>query len=568
MTNLKPIKNIKALSKLSLIILIIASLIVGALLSYLWVMGYYLTLGINIPRNTTLSISRIDFTNQSTSYFNVTFFNPSYSPSAAEITKINVKTLDPPKLHNVTIAYPTTKPYIIPRAQNITYVCEWNWATYTGQKIEVIAFIDNGSGPTRQAETPFVGLTITEARFNSSISVTHFNLTVHNYQYSDTDVNISKIIVPTGELPQLQVSPTLPYKLGKNQTGIFKCNWDWTNYQNKTINIAVHTAQGYTAYYNTTTRPLVVEITNVTFTEPDITHFNVTVRNKKESSTSVNMSKITVTLEDETVREINGTLITPDKLPYKLNPNSTKTFTCPWNWTNYRGKDATISIFTVQNYTIRYSKATPPPIEITNAIFDAADTNNFNVTVRNSALYYSYVRITNITLTFDDGTDKEINGTTISPQLPYTLNQSLSQSFRCPWNWTGYQGRNVTITVKTVENYVAQFFKVTPKRVILTIAAISFDPINTGIFNVTVRNSALSLEDANITKVTVTLENGTVKEMSNVAPSLPYLISPNSTATFTCQFDWNNYRGKNITITVYAAKGYVAFSLYTTPPIQ
>jgi len=564
---LKLIKNVKALSKLSIIILLITSLIIGALLSYLLVMGYYLTLGINIPKNTTLSISHVAFTNQSTSYFNVTFFNPSYSPSAARITKITVKTADN-KLHTVNQTSPET-PYTIPKANSTTFQCMWNWANYTGQDIGVIAFIDDGSGPTREVRTPFVGLTITETRFNSSISLTHFNLTVQNSKYSATYVNISQIALPTGTLPLNQTSPNLPYRLEKNQSKTFKCNWDWTNYQNKSITIAVRTVEGYTAYYDKTTpQPLGVEITNLVFSEPDTTHFNVTVRNRKESPTFVNINNVTVTLENRTVREINRTQITPAP-PYKLDRNSSVTLYCSWNWSLYWGKNATVSIFTTQNYTVRYSKFTPSPIEITNAIFDAANTNVFNITVHNSALYYTGVRITEISLTFENGTVEKISWASVRPPLPSpVLNQSLSMTFKCLWNWGGYQDRNLTITVRTAEDYVAQFVKVTPKRVTLTIASISFDSTDTGIFKVTIRNSVLSLEDANITKVTVTFENGTVKQVSSVAPWLPYLLSPNSTATFTCQWDWTNYRGKNITVTIYAEKGYVAFSLYTTPPIQ
>ena len=529
-------------------------------------MGYYLTLEIKIPRNPTLTISNVTFTNQNTRYFNVTFLTPSYS-RATTITGINVKTADN-ELHSVTIAYPTTMPYTIPRAQNMTFKCTWDWANYTGQDINVIAFIEDGSGPSYETETPFVGLTITEAQFNSSISINHFNITVQNAQNSATDVNITKITVPTGDLPSNNISPDLPHKLYTNKTQIFICAWDWTEHQNKSIQIIVHTLQGYTAYYTKTTqKPLAVKITNVNFSEPDLTHFNVTVTNRNESAGYVDLSKITVTLENGSIVEVNRTLISPT-LPYKLKQNSTITLKCPWNWTTYRGKNVAVSILTAQNYTVPYTKTTPSPIEITDAIFNASDTNSFNVTVRNSALYYTHVNIKNITLTFENGTTKEINGTAVLPQLPQNLTKGSDRQFKCPWNWTGYQGRNVTITMRTEENYVAQFLKVTPKRVILAITSISFDTVNTGIFEVTIRNSALSLEDTIVTKVTVTFENGTVKELPITTPLLPYPLGPNSTIKLTCQWDWTNYRGKNITITVNAAKGYVASSLYTTPPIQ
>lgn len=215
-----------------------------------------------------------------------------------------------------------------------------------------------------------------------------------------------------------------------------------------------------------------------------------------------------------------------------------------------------------------YTKTTPSPIEITNVLFDTTDTNNFNITVHNSALYYDLVRLDNIILTFENGTTRTFSGTTISPTLPQNITQGESKTFRCSWNWADYQGKNVTITAHTIENYVATTVKLTPKRVIMTIASISFDAVNTGAFEVKVRNSAFSVEDANITRITVTLENGTVKEISIITPSPPHLLSPGSTIIFNCQFDWTSYRGKNITVTVYAAKGYTASSIYTTPPLQ
>jgi hypothetical protein len=571
---LKLIKNVKALSKLSIIILLIASLILGAFLSYLWVMGYYLTLTIKIPENTTLSISNVAFTNQNTSHFNVTFLNPSYSPSDfANITKIAVKTEDN-KLHNITQTSPSL-PYTLPKASNTEsgeqkFKCTWNWANYTGQNIGVIAFIDIGSGPTYETKTPFVNLTITEANFTPSVSLTHFNLTVQNYLDSDTYVNISQISLPTEALELNETSPTLPYKLDTNQSVTFKCIWDWSDYHNKSITIAVNTTQGYVAYYNRTTPlPIQVEITDIIFSESHMNQFNVTVRNKVGSSAFVDVNRIIASLENGTKKEINST-ITPDQLPYKLYQTYNKTFTFPLDWTHYRGKSITIYIYTKQNYqsyTAYYTKATPSPIKISEVFFDAAYTDRFNATVYNSALYYNSVNVTNIILTFENGTQYEIDGTTTSPQLPYTLNHGSSKPFRCPWNWTDYQGKNVTITIITAEYYIAEIVKVTPKRVILTITGISFDSINTTIFKVNVRNSNASLDYASISRVTITFENGTEKQVSIVSPP-SHLVSPTSAVEFTCQWYWTNYRAKNITITVYAEKDYKVFSLYTTPSSQ
>ena len=47
-------KNAKAISKLLLVLLLLMAAIVGAILSYLWVMGYYLSLEQVLPEGITV----------------------------------------------------------------------------------------------------------------------------------------------------------------------------------------------------------------------------------------------------------------------------------------------------------------------------------------------------------------------------------------------------------------------------------------------------------------------------------------------------------------------------------
>jgi len=208
----------------------------------------------------------------------------------------------------------------------------------------------------------------------------------------------------------------------------------------------------------------------------------------------------------------------------------------------------------------------PSPIKITNVVFDPLNTNGFNVTVQNSEFYIMPVNLTNINLVLENETIQSINGTETTPQLPYKLEPNSTITFICPWDWSDYQGKNVTIIIWSVENYTTKFTKVTPTRVFLAIVSAVFDPIYTGNFNITLRNSEFSLDSAYITKITVTLENGTVIEILDVLPVLPYTLTSNSTVTLQCTWDWTNYRNKNIVITVHARKGYVASTQYTTPP--
>ena len=170
-------RNVKAISKLLLILLLLMATITGAILSYLWVMGYFITLESVIPEKTTVSIANVTFNPQNTSYFFVTLLNPSYSPTEANVTEIVASTGK--DIHKITEVNPLL-PYRLLRGEEETFECVWNWANYTGENVKIIAFVADGSGPTFEAETPLVDLRITDLSFNSTIGLTHFNMTVQN----------------------------------------------------------------------------------------------------------------------------------------------------------------------------------------------------------------------------------------------------------------------------------------------------------------------------------------------------------------------------------------------------
>jgi len=350
------IRSVRALSRLSLTLLLLVAMIIGALLSYLWVVGYYVSLGIRVPETATITITNATFPMQNTTFFNVTLLTPSLSPSDAKVTQIAASTEDG-VLHNVAKVDPPL-PHQLPKSVSKTFKCLWNWANYTGENIKIIVFITDGSGATFQAKTPLVKLTITDVRFNSTISLTHFNMTVRSSKLSETHVNITKITVNMETIEN--VTPSLPYALRPNASVAFTCTWNWTNYRGKTATIAVYTQQGYAAYYtqDVPPPPVVLKITEVLFNTTDTNHFNVTVQNSELSTTYVNVARITVTMENGTVREIAEVhpTITP---PYTLHPNSSASFRCTWNWTDYRNKNVTVTVYTQQEYVISRTQTTP-----------------------------------------------------------------------------------------------------------------------------------------------------------------------------------------------------------------
>jgi len=350
------IRSMRALSRFSLILLLLVAMIIGALLSYLWVAGYYVSLGIRVPETTTLTITNATFPAQDTTFFNVSVLTPSFSPSEAKVTQIATSTEDG-VLHEVANVDPPL-PHQLPKSVFKTFKCLWNWANYTGENIKIVVFIADGSGATFQAKTPMVKLTITDARFNSTISLNHFNMTVRSAKLSETYVNITKITVNMETLKNM--TPPLPYTIRPNASVDFTCMWNWTNYRGKNATITVHTQQGYAAYHTQAIPlpPVVLTITKVPFDTADTNHFNVTVQNSELSPTHVNITRITITMENGTVQEI--TEVYPTITPtYTLHPNSSATFRCTWNWTDYRNKNVTVTVYTQQEYVISHTQTTP-----------------------------------------------------------------------------------------------------------------------------------------------------------------------------------------------------------------
>jgi len=321
-------------------------------------------------------------------------------------------------------------------------------------------------------------------------------------------------------------------------------------------------------YMNHTTKvtplPVTLEITKVDFNPANTTYFDITVRNNGVSPTYLNVTRITVTMEEQTVREWtveNGTEVDPH-IPYTLNKNSSETFLCPWNWTEHRDENVTITIYTLQGFTAQYSQVTPAPIilEITEIDFNPLNTASFNVTVKNSEFSIADANITEITVILEDETSEKINVT--DPTLPKVLNRTQSFSFNCTWSWVEYSGKNVTIVVQTQEGYSAYSHPVLLK--VLTITDALFNPLDMGHFVVIVQNPTGL--DFTITTMDVTVEGEFPLNITDyVVPSLPRMLTPDTNITFMCEWNWAGYQGKDVTITIETSEGYITSRTYGIP---
>jgi len=351
-------RNLNAISKLLLILLLLLAMIIGSIFSYLLVIGYYINLDIRVPENTTLSIIDVSLDMQNTETFNITLLNPTYSPTEAKITEISVATQDN-KVHKILSVDPQL-PYELDKGQEETFNCVWNWGDFTSETLKVIVLVEDGSGAVYEIETASVGLEITSAVF-ATADTQHFNVTIKNPEGSASDLNVTKITVTMEngtDFEVREITPSIPKVLLVDTYNMFKCSWDWTDYRGKNATINVYTSQGYAFHRTETTpKPAQLSITDAIFDTSNMTFFNITVKNSENSIVSANLTLVEILLADYTTLELS--VESPPDLPYTLPIGDTVTFKCLWDWIDNRGETIAITVKTPEGY-LGYLQQTIP----------------------------------------------------------------------------------------------------------------------------------------------------------------------------------------------------------------
>ncbi len=281
----------------------------------------------------------------------------------------------------------------------------------------------------------------------------------------------------------------------------------------------------------------------------------MTIENSAISKASVDIANITISY-DGTVEIINGSKATPN-LPYKLRTNTTQTFTCYWSWREHRNKEVTITVYTKQGYTPISSHETiktPPPaiIRITVSNFTLTHKEFFLFNVTNLASSIQNVTVKNMTVVVD-GNAFKINET--SPSFPFELSIGKTQQFNCTFNWTKYEGKNVTINIYTNEEFHASRSFILP---IVTLDVKFDSDVSTQYFSITITNKASST--INITGIDF---NGTLLDVNLTYPSLPFSLENGETLTVICPFDWQPLIGNPVTIIVETSNGFNVTTIVT-----
>lgn len=347
-------QNVKGISRLVMLFLLIIAFLLGATLSYVWTMGFYAPSEFKLPGEPNLTIEKIQFLAIDSSYFNVTALNPSYSPSDAIIQGVKVATSDD-KVNSSLITDPTM-PFTLASGKTQIFRVFWSWGAYSGQAVDVYLIITGGSGPAVQSETAFVNLTVTNIDFEPAVAVTRFNVTVQS-EGSPVDFDVNGISVMGVDVSNLS-APSLPYHLRANSSAKFTLNYNWTSLQNDFVTVQVTTEQGYIASNSATAPSERLAVSNVVFFNTTSTsfYFNATVQNLAFSAARVDVNSVTVHVGNQTIPITN---VSPS-LPYALDPGSQTVLMCSWDWSSLRGKNVTVTIGTVQAFTVSSIEYTIP----------------------------------------------------------------------------------------------------------------------------------------------------------------------------------------------------------------
>jgi len=559
-TTVRLLKESKAISTFVLIILMLCSLVFGALLSYMWVMSNYY----NMPEDATLLIvTDAVFPVNDATYFNATILNPSNSITDVNITAIRLSVEGRDEVYDINETEPEPLPFSLKRGTEQTFKCKKNWSNFAGETVRIEPVAANASTKSYSYTTPRVRLNLTPT-FDESKSVEYFNLTIENSADSVINLTLSEIMV-FGQLINENVTPPLTPSpvLSPGQSETFGCNYNWENLREENVTITVKTAEGYESVYITNELPgAVLHIDEIKFDYTDTTYFNLTISSSEYSTTAALLDRVNLTLTNETAITLN-TIPPLHIIQIPLPQNQSLTIKCLWDWNAHRNETITVTLYTHQGFTAPSKTViTPPAIvwDITDAKFDLDYTEYFSVNVTNMPCSLQDINVTRILL---GG-----NETIMDPPFE-VLTKDTQVMFNCSLPWAPLIGKSVTLIV-IKEDGLNVSRSITISSVGLKLLGKPSIGESLGPYvNITISNSKNSLQNVTITKIIFETENRTdpidgTLTLPRLAPD-GYILKIGETITVVCRWDWDSYLAESLKVTVYTAEEFHVSETWYAP---
>ena len=418
-------------------------------------------------------------------------------------------------------------------------------------------------------EPKTVGLVITNVDFPVD-HADYFYVTVMNPSHSPSGTNITEIYFSVeGNDKVYNVTDTypeaLPIPLEKGTNKTIKCNRNWGEFAGKTIAVHMSATNASGAEASAETKLVKLELNTRFNATVSCKQFNVTIRNNPQSAINLTLTNIKVDL----VPIENASLLPDDQnvtFPINLYNGTSVSLRCLYNWENF--KNPTVRVETSEGYYAEASTSVTANVllSITDVVFNETNPDEISLTVLNSEVSSTPVDISDIVLTYRNGTQDQqyhINGTLTIPQFVsyYRLGIGNTTTFNhCIWNWTNYRNENITIAVHVRQGFTPASKTVTTLQpVIFKITELNFNLTETDHFMVKIANMLCSLQDINITKIKLN-ENETTFETQ--------IIHIDEEKIFNCNFSWTSFRGKNVTITAYTKDGLSFPETITLPSVD
>ncbi|MGQ9537974.1 MAG: hypothetical protein ACUVTE_00070 [Candidatus Bathycorpusculaceae bacterium] len=559
--------NIKGLSTLTVILIVIVSAIIGGIISYAFTIAYYT----KIPEKTAIAVTGIYIDKENVQSFNVSILNPSYSPADATISRIAVSLKGETQLYDVTEMEPSIADgLVVPVGASLNITClkirkdssnitfgEFV-SNFAGKTIIVHVFSSDSSAANMESTLPLVKLDIA-TDFNPKISFKKFNITLTNALNSEVNLTVKDILVPGVEISGMDPDIRTQSKIiPRGESVCFRFNGSWHGIVK--ITLFVYTEQGYIFRKEVEMETVNAAIQNVTFDEDHTDHFNVTISNFAESANYINVTNIECTLE-------NGTKLTLDCGSAVIMPNSTRTFKFNWDWRTYRGRNITLVAYFSQEFqTDSFRTETPQPIiiKVLNEAeaFNLKDRERFNITILNHEASLAAVNITKIVVKRTGEVLLITNG---------VINHGDNKTFTYTYNWTNFlnlYGRNLTLTIYAANQTLGEYtfdFSLTLPVAELNITVINHTTIGeTGYLNLTVKNLGYSLWNLTLSKIVITIQD-LAEPLEYVLPKNHVKVNIGGETVLLCPFDWQRYLGKSITVAVVTEELVEASTNYTIP---
>jgi hypothetical protein len=393
---------------------------------------------------------------ESIKYFNVSVTNNEGSAINLTLSSIYLSStyLSSVLIQNMTVnGINVTLPMTIDINETINFQCFYDWTGVVNPTV-LVETSEEYIARATQIVPSIAQIQVTHVSFDET-NPNEINITLLSLPESDTSVDITDIALTcnniTDHLNGNLTNPPLPYPLEYGSNVTFDCAWNWTDksYRDTDITVTAYTKQGFVSQLGIpykTPSEVVAKITATKFDLDDTDHFLVNMTNMPCSLYEVNVTNIMLNQ--------TSTVMNPSIIPIG-NPSS---FTCNFTWTDFVGK--TIPITVNMNYnenetsSISYN-VTIPYIKVRAIAFSNFSLGNpyTNITIYDSAFSSTNANLTQMSIITENQTylvDGTIANPKISPQ-GYELANGTEITVVCPWDWTPYLGRDVTVVVQTAD---------------------------------------------------------------------------------------------------------------------